>query len=100
MNLIEVINAELVRLDNIFREDGEWTAEQHLEIIKPLHEALLILAKKEAAPPGLDRFVPKEKPEPKKLTVAEILAKARAERSETKKQLTMAEVLSRARAGR
>jgi hypothetical protein len=47
MKTAEAIDKQLDRLHKLFVEAGEWTGEQYMEMVKPLHEALLKLAEKE-----------------------------------------------------
>ena len=42
-----IIGEELERLDALYRYTGEWTAQEYAEVLKPLHEALLVLARGE-----------------------------------------------------
>jgi len=47
--LVETINDELMRMYYMFYNDkGDWNRDQFLEAVKPLHEALKILAEKES----------------------------------------------------
>lgn len=45
MSLIDVIENELKRCYDFYHEDGDWTGDQLFSLVKPLHEALLILAR-------------------------------------------------------
>lgn len=47
VELIKAIDAELLRLSEMFQQCGEWTGEEYMEMIRPLHEAYLSLAKGE-----------------------------------------------------
>lgn len=40
MNLYEAIIKALAQCERMFIEQGEWTGEQYMEMVKPLHEAL------------------------------------------------------------
>jgi predicted DNA-binding ribbon-helix-helix protein len=44
-SLHEVIDDRLNEINTMFADAGEWTGEQHCELIKPLHQALLEIAK-------------------------------------------------------
>ena len=45
MSLADVINVELERCYEFYEEAGDWNGDQLFELVKPLHEALLILAR-------------------------------------------------------
>jgi len=45
MSLHEVILERLKHLDKFFVEEGELTGTEYFELVKPLHDALLELAK-------------------------------------------------------
>ena len=45
--LVHAIDAQLQRLKEMFEEDGCWTGEDYMTMVKPLHEALLKLAEQQ-----------------------------------------------------
>jgi hypothetical protein len=47
--LHEVIGNRLAEIDRIWREEGYWDTDEYMEMVAPLHQALLELAKKEGA---------------------------------------------------
>lgn len=45
MELTEVIDKQLERIQKMFENEGNWTGEDYMKMIAPLHEAILELAK-------------------------------------------------------
>lgn len=52
MSLHEAILAAIDKLNDIMNEQGLWNAEEYMEMVKPLHEALLALAKNDPVAPS------------------------------------------------